>query len=226
MPARPALQPGERVLVSTRAHGARLTRPFLVLLLTVFVLSSAQRALELRWRPVAEPWTTVHAGVEITLLLVAGWVVLRRCLRPLLRWWRTRYVLTTHHLVLLRPGGAGRTVTLPLHQLRRVGVERGRSPALGRRDGRVVADFGSLGGLRLEHAPEAQRLAQLIRRAADDRRAQGAGAGWAGERGDGGGAPRPRPTRVDRDAAVAPRPGPSAAPGRPWSRWTVHQEQE
>lgn len=223
MPARPALQPGERVLVSTRAHGARLTRPFLVLLLTVFALSFAQRALELRWRPVAEPWLTVHAGVELTLLVAAGWVVLRSCLRPLLRWWRTRYVLTTRHLVLLRPGGARRTVSLPLHQLRRVSVERRRSPALGRRDGRVVADFGPLGGLRLESAPEAQRLAGLIRRAAEDEWAAGGG---AGEPGPGGGAPGPPPTRVDRDAVVAPRPGPSAAPRRPWSRRAVHQEQE
>jgi hypothetical protein len=226
MPARPALQPGERVLVSTRAHGARLTRPFLVLLLTVFALSFAQRALELRWRPVAEPWTTVHAGVELTLLVAAGWVVLRSCLRPLVRWWRTRYVLTTRHLVLLRPGGARRTVSLPLQQLRRVSVERRRGPALGRHDGRVVADFGPFGGLRLEHAPEAQRLAGLIRRAAEDEWAAGGGAGRAGDPGPGGGAPRLRPTRVDRDAVVAPRPGPSGAPRRPWSRRAVHQEQE
>ncbi|MEX5295289.1 PH domain-containing protein [Kocuria sp. CPCC 205268] len=226
MPARPALQPGERVLVSTRAHGARLTRPFLVLLLTVFALSGAQRALELRWRPVAEPWTTVHAGLELTLLVAAGWVLLRSCVRPLLRWWRTRYVLTTHHLVLLRPGGARRTVALPLQQLRRVDVERRRSPALGRRDGRVVADFGHLGGLRLEHAPEAQRLAELIRRAAEDRWAAGGGAGRPGGPGPGGGAPGPAATRVERDAVVAPRPDPSADPRRPWHRRAVHQEEE
>ncbi|MFI7496593.1 PH domain-containing protein [Kocuria sp. M4R2S49] len=226
MPARPALQPGERVLVSTRAHGARLTRPFLVLLLTVFALSTAQRALELRWRPVAEPWTTVHAGVELTLLVVAGWVVLRSCLRPLSRWWRTRYVLTTRHLVLLRPGGPRKTVSLPLHQLRRVDVERRSSPALGRRDGRVVADFGPLGGLRLEHAPEANRLAGLIRRAAEDQWAAGGGTGRTGDPGSGGGAPGLPPTRVDRDAVVAPRRGPSVAPRRPWSRRAVHHEEE
>lgn len=218
MPARPVLQPGERVLVATRAHGVRLLRPFLVLLLTVFALSLAQRALELRWRPVAEPWTTVHAGLDLALLVAAGWMVLRSCLRPLLRWWRTRYVLTTRHLVLLRPGGGRRDVALPLEQLHRVGVERARGPSLGRRDGRVVADFGHLGGLRLEHAPEAHRLAELVRRAADERRTGGPGSA--------GGARERRPTRVEQDAVVAPRPDPSVPARRPWRRRTVPQEQE
>ncbi|MFI7483727.1 PH domain-containing protein [Kocuria sp. M1R5S2] len=219
MPGRPALQPGERVIVSTRAHGARLVRPFLVLLLTVFVLSLGQRVLELRWRPAAEPWLTVHAGLDLALLVVAGWVVLRRCLLPLLRWWRTRYVLTTRHLVLLRPGGGRRTVALPLNHLWRVDVDRGRGPSLGRRDGRVVADFGPLGGLRLENAPEARRFAELIRRAADDERPSGFS-------GPAGGAPAFPPTRVGRDAGVAPRPDPSVPPRRPRGRRTVHQEQE
>ncbi|MGQ1837297.1 hypothetical protein ACT4S2_02450 [Kocuria turfanensis] len=216
MPARPALQPGERVLVATRAHGARLLRPFLVLLLVVFALSLAQRALELRWRPVAEPWITVHAALDLVLLVAAAAGLLHWCLRPLLRWWRTRYVLTTRHLVLVRPGGPRRDVALPLEQLLRAVVERPRGPSLGRRDGRVVADFGPLGGLRLEHAPEADRLAELIRRAADDQRAGGSGGG-AGDR---------RPTRVGQDEVVAPRPGPSVLSRRPWGRRTVPQEQE
>ena len=209
MPARFALQAGERVLVSTRAHGLRLLRPFLVLLLTVFLLSLAQRALELRWRPVAEPWTTVRTWVDVALLVAAGWVVLRRCARPLLRWWRTRYVLTTRHLLLLRPGGP--PVSLPLAGLLRVSAEPGRGPALGRRDGRVVADFGRLGGLRLEHAPEAQRFARLVRDAADAERERAAGA-WAAPPGT----PGPGPTRVGRDAVVAPRPDPYRPPRRPW----------
>ena len=219
MPVRPTLQPGEQVLVSTRAHGCRLLRPFLVLLLTVFTLSLAQRALQLHWRPVAEPWTTVHAGLNLVLLVVAAWVVVRRCLVPLLRWWRTRYVLTDRHLVLLRPGRARRTVALPLAQLWRVDVERGRGPRLGRRDGRLVADFGPLGGLRLENAPEAGRFAELIRRAADDERA-GARAR------QGGSAPWPGPTRVGHDAGVVPCPDPPFPSRRPWGRRTAHQEQE
>lgn len=220
-PGRPVLQPGERVLVATRAHGARLLRPFLVLLLTVFALSLAQRALELRWRPVAEPWITVHAGLDLVLLAAAAWVLLRRCLLPLVRWWRTRYVLTTHRLVLVRPGGARRDVALPLDRLRRVDVEVPRGPAPGRCDGRVVADFGILGGLRLEHAPEARRLAGLIREAADDRAAGRDGGARSGD-----GAHGIRPTRVDQGAAVAPRPDPSVPPRRAWGRRTVHQEQE
>ena len=221
MPARPALQPGERVVVSTRAHGSRLLRPFLVLLLTVFALSLAQRALELRWRPVAEPWTTVHAGLDLLLLAVAGWVVLRRVLLPALRWWRTRYVLTTRHLVLVRPGRARGTVALPLTHLRRVGVERPRGPRLGRRDGRVVADFGVCGGLRLEHVPEVERVAELIRRAADDHRG-----GLLDDHGHPGGARGHWPTRVGRDAVANPRPDPSALPHRPWDGRTVPHEQE
>ena len=63
-------------------------------------------------------------------------------------------------------------------------------------------------------------------RAAEDEWSAGGGAGRAGDPGPGGGAPWLRPTRVDRDAVVAPRPGPSGAPRRPWSRRAVHQEQE
>lgn len=215
MPARPVLQPGERVLVSTRAHGSRLLRPFLVLLLSVFALSLAQRALQLHWRPAAEPWTTLHAGLDLVLLVAAAWVVLRRCLLPLLRWWRTRYVLTDRRLVLLRPGRGRRTVALPLGHLWRVDVECGRGPRLGRRDGRLVADFGPLGGLRLEHAPEARRFAELIRCAAGDAGARSAG-----------GAPGRGPTRVEQNAGALPHPDPHLPPRRPWGRRTVHQEQE
>ncbi|MCM3687888.1 hypothetical protein [Kocuria rosea] len=185
MPARIPLQAGERVLVSTRAHGLRLLRPFLVLLLTVFALSLVQRALALRWNPVVEPWATVRSVLDYALLAAAAWVLLRRVLLPVVRWWRTRYVLTTRHLVLVR--GRRAPVALPLRQLRRAGVEPGRGPALGRRDGRVVADFGPYGGLRLEHAPEARRLAELVLLAAGEERGRGPGGhgpfGGAGEPG-------------------------------------------
>lgn len=206
MPARIPLRAGERVLVSTRPHGLRLLRPFLVLLLTVFALSLVQRALELRWNPVAEPWTTVESALDLALLGLAAWVALRRVALPAVRWWRTRYVLTTCHLVLVQGGRA--PVALPLAQLRRVGTEHGRGPGLGRRDGRVVADFGPLGGLRLEHAPEAGRLADLVREAAEAERVRVLG-GSADAGGHG-------PTRVGPGAVAAPRPDPFPTPRRPW----------
>ncbi|ALU39710.1 hypothetical protein AS188_08035 [Kocuria flava] len=216
MSARPPLGAGERVLVATRPHGVHLLRPFLVLLLVVFALSLAQRALGLVWRPTDEPWQSLHAGAELLLLAAAAWVVLRRVLLPLLRWWRTRYVLTTRHLVLLR--GGHEPVRLPLAGLRHVAVDGPRVPALGRRDGRVVADFGPWGGLRLEHAPEARRFADLLRRAADEELARSAGPGP----GAAGGAS----TTVGPDAVPAPHPRPSARPLRLWGGRAAHQQQE
>lgn len=163
------LAPEENLVVVTRAHPVRLVRPAVIAWLTVLGYSALRRLLDLVWRPFETPWTTLHSLVGWTLTLVAVWVLFRHVLRPVWRWLRTRFVLTTHRLALTGPPVRDNAVALPLDAL---GVTRITAPsgvaALARGVDRatVVADFGTLGGLKLVDCPRPRTMVDLIRRQA------------------------------------------------------------
>lgn len=185
MSSRLELGPGEQVVVSTRAHASKLWRPLAVLVIAVFLHSLLQRALEVRWRPMDQPWTTVHTvlGWVVTLLLIL--VILLAVLRPLIRWARTRFVLTDQRLMLLGPSAPSGGVRIPLAWLVNVHGSRARGPMGSAGIGTLSADFGQAGILRLGHSPSVEEFAGLIEeKSARFRRQQGSGVagpapGWS-----------------------------------------------
>lgn len=191
MSSRLELEPGEQVVVSTRAHPSRLWRPLAVLVVTVFLQALLLRALEVRWRPQDEPWATLQTVAGWTVTLLALLVILLGVLRPLIRWVRTRFVLTDRRLMLLGGTTPSGGVRIPLAWLVRAQGRPAAGPLGSAGVGTLTADFGQAGILRLGHAPRAEDFAQLIEtRAAPHRRQQGAGwpgpqAGWSPSEGTG-----------------------------------------
>ena len=150
------LAPGEETVVATRPHPLALAGPAVTAWLTVLVYSALRRVLDLTWRPTDAPWTGLHTFVGWLLLAAALLLAWRRVAVPVWRWWRTRFVLTTARLALLGPPARDGAVSLPLNALQSVRVTRGT----------VLADFGTLGGLKLAGAPQPARLTQLVRESA------------------------------------------------------------
>lgn len=164
------LDPGEHVVVSTVAHPSKLLKPTAVLVLSVFAHGLLQRMLEVRWRPVEQPWTTIHSvlGTGLSLLLLL--VIVLAVVRPVVSWALTRFVLTNHRLMLVGGAAPRGGVRIPLVWLQRVEAQPGRS-LLGRSGiGTLSADFGASGVLRLNHAPQVQRFANMIEETADAQR--------------------------------------------------------
>ena len=161
------LAPGEETVVATRPHPLALAGPALIAWLTVLVYSALRRVLDLTWRPTDAPWTGLHTFVGWLLLAAALLLAWRRVAVPVWRWWRTRFVLTTARLALLGLPARDGAVSLPLNALQSVRVTRGATEVGAAREhldrGTVLADFGTLGGLKLAGAPQPARLTQLVR---------------------------------------------------------------
>lgn len=159
----------EDVVVATRAHPVKLLAPALITWCTVLCYSGLRRLLELTWRPHGQPWVAVHSALGWAIALAALWVVLRYAVLPAWRWLRTRFVLTSQRLALTGPHARDGAVSLPLAALHEVRVVRpgGLPSALARRPerGTVIADFGSLGGLKLVGCPRPATMRELIERA-------------------------------------------------------------
>lgn len=194
MSSRLRLDPGEQVIVSTRAHASKLWRPGIVLLVAVFVQAFLQRTLEVRWRPLEQPWVSLHeiAGWAVGLALLI--VILLAVLRPVIRWLRTRVVLTDRRLMLVGPSAPAGAVRLPLGWLVGVDAQPAAGPLGSAQIGTLTADFGRAGILRLSHSPSVEEFARLIRgEAAAQHRRQGSAPpqppyppyGWSPERGTG-----------------------------------------
>lgn len=159
------LRPGEETVVATRAHPVRLIGPALVAWCTVLLYSGLQRVLDLSWRPYEAPWTTLHTLIGWLITLAALWIGYRYVLLPVWRWFRTVFVLTNQRLALTGPLARDRVVALPLDALRtiRVVAPTGLLAMLTRSvdRGTVIADFGSLGGLKLVACPQPATMVEL-----------------------------------------------------------------
>ncbi|MDO5619121.1 PH domain-containing protein [Kocuria sp.] len=174
------LEPGEHVVVSTLAHPSKLLKPAVILVIAVFVHGLLQRMLEVRWRPMDQPWTTVHSvlGTGLSLLLLL--VVVLAVIRPVIRWALTRFVLTNRRLMLVGGAAPRGGVRINLAWLLRVDAQRARGP-LGRAGiGTLSADFGQSGVLRLHHAPRVEQFAELIDSKAANQRPLSQGSGSQG----------------------------------------------
>lgn len=156
------LEPGEHVVVSTLAHPSKLLRPAIVLIVAVFLHGLLQRMLEVRWRPMNQPWTSIHTVLEMALSVLLVLVVLFAVLRPVVRWARTRFVLTDRRLMLLGGAAPRDGVRIPLAWLHHVDTVPARWPLGLAGIGTLSVDFGQAGVLRLTHSPRVAEFGQLI----------------------------------------------------------------
>ena len=141
------LNDGEYVVVTTRTHGKALAGPVLVPLATTFLAAFAAGRAD---RELTGPTRSV-ALLAITLL--AGLLVLRWVVVPVLRWSTTTYTFTNRRFIA-RAGvltREGRTV--PLDRITGLDVEKGVLDRLLGCGTLVVSDAGEDGRLELHDIP-------------------------------------------------------------------------
>lgn len=136
------LAPGERVIVATRPQAGSLVWPA-----ALFVLIPAACAFGAGWltrhrlsfAPAVQPWVpaAIWAIAAVGLLLV-----LLYCLRPLLRWLGTRYVLTNRRLMKRRGLLRRHEVRIPLVAVHEIGVRQSLLQRA-RRCGDLIVDMGN-----------------------------------------------------------------------------------
>lgn len=91
------LEPGEHVVVRTRPHPRRLFVRFLVVLL---ILAGA--GFGLGWfsrAPLRPEWDGWEPAIATAILALAGLLLLRVFLVPVVNWAGTRYILTSRRLI-------------------------------------------------------------------------------------------------------------------------------
>lgn len=162
------LEPGERVVVRTRAHPRVLLRAAALLVGTALLLGLVMGVLD---RP-GLPGLVVRSRTWLHLLAwsLAALAVLLGTVRPFLRWLTRRTVITTRRLVQ-RPGlGRGPEAVMPLVSIADV-VRRGRGSGAGDLHVRFQ-DAGRQVYWRLTDVPEAGRFEEALAEATRRARAQ------------------------------------------------------
>lgn len=174
------LEPGEQVIVRTRAHPRVLLAPAACLVATAFALGLASGWLarpDLPWvLERTRPWAQLLVWAAVAVALLAGTV------RPLLRWLTRAVVLTSRRLVQRTGLGGGPEAAMPLVtiadvQRRRRGAAAGDVHVLFQDPVRQVY-------WRLADVPEAERFESLLAEATRRARAEARPAAptWGGSR--------------------------------------------
>lgn len=185
---RKQLVPGEQVIVTTRPQPRKLTGAAVV-----FVLAPALAAFAAAWVvgggaartiPAVSPrWTPWLVGACV-LAVAAAW--LGYCLPRLLRWYGTRYILTSRRL-LVRAGIAGRREhQVNLASVRNLNVHETLVQRL-LRSGTISLETGYQDTMTIPDVPEAARFRDFILDAIADLEADREDPGYGAERGTDGG---------------------------------------
>ena len=94
------LAPGEHVIVRTRPHPRSLLMPFIGVLVVLAMTGFGLGLLSRRGLP---PEVAEWVPLAIVLILAgAGLILLRMFVRPAMRWWGMRYILTSRRLIWRR----------------------------------------------------------------------------------------------------------------------------
>ncbi|MDR4533554.1 hypothetical protein [Glutamicibacter sp. PS] len=112
------LQEKERVVVKTREHARVLRQPFVALLLLSAICAFLVGYFT---RDDLSEWLRANTSVILVLIAIL-WVVLVLiwCVAPLLRWSRSRIVLTNQRIFYRSSTNAGRMQSLGLYSVRDV----------------------------------------------------------------------------------------------------------
>lgn len=161
------LAPGERVILLTRPQAGSLVVPALL-----FILIPALCAFAAGWltrnRATFEagfqPWITAALWAVVAIGVV---LVLLYCLRPLLRWLGTQYVLTNRKLISRRGWLHRSERESPLVAVRQIGSHQSvRQRAL--RCGNITLDMGNGHSARFVDVPEVARFRSIVARTIED----------------------------------------------------------
>jgi uncharacterized membrane protein YdbT with pleckstrin-like domain len=155
------LNPGERVVVSTRTHPKVLLLPLLVLVLALAVASFVSRLGDGGAADVAHLVVWVLAG-----LVVVWWVV-----RPLVAWATTTYTFTNRRFMKRSGLIAKEGRTIPLNRISGVDFEIGVVDRVFGCGTLVVSDASEQGRVELDDIPRVEqvqlKVAEELHRLAD-----------------------------------------------------------
>ncbi|EMY33219.1 hypothetical protein D477_016030 [Arthrobacter crystallopoietes BAB-32] len=159
------LDPGERVIVRARPQARRLFWPAVVFLA---VLGAAGFGLGWLSRAGLPAWIVEWVPLlRAAVLVLAGVLVLRVCLVPLLRWLSTRYLLTNRRLLVRRGWGRRSEQEVLLAGIFALRTEQNLLQRM-LRSGNLHADMGYGRFWRLPDVPEVARFRALVVQAIED----------------------------------------------------------
>ncbi|WP_051299398.1 PH domain-containing protein [Arthrobacter castelli] len=161
------LAPGERVIVAARPQAGSLVWPAVL-----FVLIPAACAFGAGWLTrnrftfpsAVQQWFPAFVW---TIAAVSVLLVLLYCLRPLLRWLGTRYVLTSRRLIKRRGLLRRREMQTPLVAVHQVEIRQSLFQRL-RRCGDVVVDLGNGRAAVYVGVPEVHRFRDITLETIED----------------------------------------------------------
>lgn len=165
---RRALLPGEQTIVVTRPQGRSLVWPSVVFVLAPALCAYAAALLRRKDLAATAP-ALADSRDSLTLALLAATVLvlLFFCLRRLLEWAGTRYLLTTRRLIARRGLLRRSEQQYPLAAVRSLDC---RQSLLQRflRSGNLVMDLGAEGSRVLADVPEVDRFRAIAVEAIED----------------------------------------------------------
>ena len=160
------LNPGERVIVSTRSHPKALILPVLVLVVLVAAVV---------WLATLTDSTVAGGAAGVVAALVAVWFVAR----PVVRWLTTTYTFTNRRFIKRSGFIAKEGRTIPLNRISGVDFEIGVIDRIFGCGTLVVSDASTDGSVLLHDIPDVEQVQlrvsdELHRLASGDRRDDGA----------------------------------------------------
>lgn len=161
------LAPGERVILLTRPQGRSLVFPAALFILIPAGCAFAAGAL-VRNQQSLDPGIGAWVPAAVAAIAVVGLVLMMLgCLRPLLRWLGTRYVLTSGRLISRRGILRRHELQSPLVAVRQVGmVQSMRQRVL--RCGNICLDMGNGQGTTYVDVPEVSRFRYIVLQTIED----------------------------------------------------------
>ena len=159
------LNPGERVVVSTRSHPKALIGPGLVLVVLVAAVV---------WLSTVTDSTVAGGAAGVVAVLVAVWFVVR----PLVKWLTTTYTFTNRRFIKRSGFIAKEGRTIPLNRISGVDFEIGVIDRIFGCGTLVVSDASTDGSVLLHDIPDVEQVQlqvsdELHRLASGDRHDDG-----------------------------------------------------
>jgi len=151
------LNPGETVVVSTREHVKALLKPFLILLVLVFLVSFIAAQVN---GNVSDD--TASTGIGVIVGVVAVIVLVWWVLRPFVTWATTTYTFTDRRFIQRSGFIAKEGRTIPLNRISGVDFEMGLIDRIFGCGTLVVTDASESGTVPLKDIPRVEEVQRVV----------------------------------------------------------------